>query len=241
MLYYYGIIFLLFMIYSFLGYIIEVIEVSKIHKKLTLNRGFLIGPYLPIFGFGSLIMIYALNAYEDDILVLFVMSAVSCSILEYLTSLVLEKIFKLRWWNYSNKSFNLNGRICLQNSILFGIGGVLIVKIINPVITSFLYFLPELVVEIIAVILFIGIMIDFILTLYIMVKLKSNFNQYDKRDATYDLKKDISKLLKKNNYLTARLLKSFPELTDMKGQKFEEFKKNILKFQQERKRKRKRK
>ena len=90
--------FLLFLLYSMFGYIIEVISVSIHAKKWVFNRGFLIGPYLPIYGFGSLIMVLFLNRYENDLLALFVMSAFLCTLLEYITSLIMEKIFQLRWW-----------------------------------------------------------------------------------------------------------------------------------------------
>ena len=124
--------FVLFMLYSFIGYVAEIIAVSIIQKRVVLNRGFLIGPYLPIYGVGCMIMVLFLRRYENDLLALFIMSAFYCSVLEYFTSLIMEKIFKLRWWDYSNNKFNINGRICLKNAVLFGIGGIIVVKVLHP-------------------------------------------------------------------------------------------------------------
>ena len=123
--------FALFLIYSFLGWVIEVASCSKIQKKFV-DRGFLIGPYCPIYGTAALIIILLLKKYENDLAVLFVMSIVVCSVIEYVTSYIMEKLFKTRWWNYSDKPFNINGRICLSNSFLFGFLGVLLVYFINP-------------------------------------------------------------------------------------------------------------
>ena len=113
---------LIFFIFSFFGYLCEVVSVSIIDKKINLNRGYFIGPYLPIFGFGSLFILLFLDKYKNDYLVLFVLGMVACCILEYVTSYVLEKIFKLRWWDYSNKRFHINGRVSLETGLLFGFG-----------------------------------------------------------------------------------------------------------------------
>ena len=89
--------FLLFVFYSFLGWLMEVTQGYVRHKKFV-NRGFLIGPYCPIYGYGAISMTLLLKGYANDPIVLFVMAIVICSILEYTTSFVMEKIFKIRWW-----------------------------------------------------------------------------------------------------------------------------------------------
>ena len=142
MLYNIKIYFLLYIIYSFVGYIAEVIYVSIQNEKLTLSRDFFIGPILPIYGAGALIITLFLSSYNDQILVLLILSTVLCTLLEYYTSLILEKVFKLRWWDYKDKKFDLNGRVCLENSLLFGLGGVIIIEFINPLILKILYTLP---------------------------------------------------------------------------------------------------
>lgn len=89
-------LFLLFFIYSFIGYIVESTSVSIMEKKVVLNRGFLVGPYIPIFGYGSMAMILTLQKYKGDIIALFIMSMTVCLTIEYLCSLIAEKIFHLR-------------------------------------------------------------------------------------------------------------------------------------------------
>ena len=97
---------IIFFFYSVVGYIVEVTSCSINNKKVTLSRGYLIGPYIPVFGFGGVIMVYFLSKYQNDILSLFINSMFYCCVLEYFTSLLLEKIFKLRWWDYSNKKIS---------------------------------------------------------------------------------------------------------------------------------------
>ena len=102
--------FLLFIIYSFMGWLMEIID-NIIVKHKIVNRGFLLGPYCPIYGFGCLSLIFFLSNYKSDPIILFFMAIVICSILEYSTSYIMEKLFKLRWWYYIDKKFNINGRI----------------------------------------------------------------------------------------------------------------------------------
>ena len=90
--------FILFIIYSFLGWIAEVINSFIIDRRFV-NRGFLIGPYCPIYGIGAFIITIFLTRYKYDLLVFFVMTMFVCCVLEYFTSYLMEKIFKTRWWN----------------------------------------------------------------------------------------------------------------------------------------------
>ena len=123
--------FLLFIIYSFMGWLMEIID-NIIVKHKIVNRGFLLGPYCPIYGFGCLSLIFFLSNYKSDPIILFFMAIVICSILEYSTSYIMEKLFKLRWWDYTDKKFNINGRICAETMIPFGLLGTLVICIINP-------------------------------------------------------------------------------------------------------------
>lgn len=205
-------LFLLFFIYSFLGYIVESISVSLMEKKVVWNRGFLVGPYIPIFGTGAMTMILTLQKYKDDIVALFIMSMVVCLTIEYLCSLVAEKIFKLRWWNYSDKLFNINGRICLQNGILFGIGGVLIVKYVNTWIENLILLLPNSLMVTLSIILTVIFVSDTILSLHTVIKFNSSFKRYS-ADNTQEVKKKILEELQRN-FLLNRLVKAFPNAKD---------------------------
>ena len=123
--------FLLFMIYAILGWLMEV-TCKLIQYKRFINRGFLIGPYCPIYGYGALLITILLHKYTNDPIVLFIMAIVVCGTLEYLTSYFMEKIYKARWWDYSQKKFNINGRVCLGTIVPFGLLGLLIMYVLNP-------------------------------------------------------------------------------------------------------------
>lgn len=205
--------FLLFMIYSFIGWIIEVIDIFIVTKKV-INRGFLIGPYCPIYGYGSLFIIYFLHSYTEDPIVLFVMTVVICSILEYTTSYLMEKIFKARWWDYSNNRFNINGRICLETMIPFGIGGCLILYIANPMIMNILSFIPSIVQTIVASILFIIFLIDNLVSFKVILNFKKVASTV-RKDSTEEISKKVRAVLSSKSILSKRLMNAFPNVQAM--------------------------
>lgn len=206
-------IFLLFVIYSFAGYLVEVFSVSITQKKIIFSRGYLIGPYLPIFGVGSMIVTLFLKKYQNDILALFIMTVVFCCIIEYFTSLILEKLFNLRWWDYSKNKFNLNGRICLEVGVLFGVGGIFIIKIFNPIVFNFLGLINKNIIMFISTTIFIIMIIDFIVSTIAVIKLKIDTSKYKNLDATNIIKEEVRKSLNKYNYFYKRIIKAFPEIS----------------------------
>ena len=145
--------FMLFFIYAILGWIIETTLVS-IEKRKFVNRGFLIGPYCPIYGFGGLAITILLKNYTKDPIVLFLMAVIICGTLEYFTSYIMEKIFKARWWDYSAKKYNINGRICLETVVPFGILGCLVMYVLNPITFKYLNMLSNSMLNIISAICF---------------------------------------------------------------------------------------
>ncbi len=201
--------FLLFISYSFFGWLIETVCCSVSQKKLVLNRGFYLGPYCPIYGYAAIGMVLFLKKYLNDPIVLFVMSAVGASTLEYLTSYVMEKLFKARWWDYYDKSFNINGRICLQNSILFGLLGVFLLCVFNPFYTTFLFRNPPIVRYIIASILLFIFMIDNVISFITMFQIRANAVLL-LQDSTALISKQVKDMLSKNRMLKKRLLEAFP-------------------------------
>ena len=207
----------MFLIYSFLGYIVEVINCSIIEKRLVLNRGFCLGPYLPIYGICCLFMSGFVVKYHDDFFTVFVMSAVVCTIIEYLTSYILEKIFKARWWDYSNRKFNLEGRVCLINSFYFGIGGVVLTYILNPIVLHLLDNLSPLVLKILGISLFILFLADLVITVKTMVEVKISTLKFKNKDVTTEIRKLIkTELTKKrqvkDNFFVRHMLRAFPNL-----------------------------
>ena len=214
-------LFLLFFIYSIIGYIIEIINCSLIEKKLVLSRGYMIGPYIPIYGVGAITVIYLLDKYKHDLVALFIMGMFICTLIEYLTSFLMEKLFKLRWWDYSNKKFNINGRVCLENGVLFGIGGVIIVKFINPYIISFLDMFSDISIIIIGLIIVSLFIVDLIESTYIICHLKINISKYINKDATMTIKREVIRSFKKHRTFTNRLLKAFPNVKEVRNGKID--------------------
>lgn len=215
--------FLIFFIYSVLGWLMESLYVSICQKK-TVNRGFLIGPYCPIYGCGSLIMILYLEQYKNNILTVFILGLTICSFLEYITSYLMERIFKARWWDYSNQKFNLNGRICGKNAILFGIGGILVIYLTQPIIEKLLSNLNNTWITILSIFFFTICTIDTIISFKIVNKLKKNLSYVEvRKDSTQELKNLVLEAINSNinnkaniNIFQKRIINAFPDFDIIK-------------------------
>lgn len=201
--------FLAFILYSFIGWCCEVSLGFIIHKRF-INRGFLLGPYCPIYGCGMMLIVVLLEKYMSEPLVLFILSMVLCLTLEYITSYLMELIFKARWWDYSNKKFNINGRICLEYGLLFGIGGTLIMYVVHPFVMSVVSKFSGMVLVLVGSVLFVGFIIDNILSFDAVSKInKFEFKKY--KDNTEDISDKIKEYLNDYSFLTKRLNKAFPD------------------------------
>ncbi len=205
--------FLLYITYAFLGWCIEVfLKYLQYHRFI--NRGFLIGPYCPIYGRGALLITLLLNKYRTDPIALFVMGMVICSILEYMTSFIAEKIFHARWWDYSTKKFNINGRICLETMVPFGIGGVLIVYFINPFLIKLFNLLNPLFLNILTIVILVIFILDNIISLIVLIDIKKD-NKFVDKDNTEEISKKVLEHLTNSNYLEKRLLFAFPNFKNL--------------------------
>lgn len=202
-------IFSYFLIYSVIGWVIDTVDIYIQSKKL-MNRGFLIGPYCPVYGVSCIIMLAFLKKYIDDPLILFIVAIFICTLTEYITSFILEKLFKARWWDYSHMPFNVNGRICLLNSILFGIGGIVLLYLLHPTISSVLTMIPKTIFIFIMIIILILFIIDVIISFNIISKLEKNINSI-RKDSTEEIHKSIKEILKNSSHLTKRIIKVFPD------------------------------
>lgn len=134
----YSLFFLLLMLYSFLGWCGEMVYCSLGQRRLCEKRGFLNGPVCPIYGHGALVVLLCLHGGCKNPLLTFLLGAVLTSLVEYITSFAMEKLFHMRWWDYSQYKFHLNGRICLLNSTLFGLASVFLCHFANPPISAWL-------------------------------------------------------------------------------------------------------
>ena len=201
--------FFIFIIYTFLGWVLEVAFIF-IKTKRFVNRGFLIGPACPIYGFGALIMMFYLTQYKDEPFTVFIMGAFICSTLEYITSYIMEKIFKARWWDYSDKKFNVNGRICLTYAFLFGLCGVIMICFTNPIIIYLLNLIPENIMVIISSSFLIIFITDVLVSFNIISKFKTTALNIAK-DSTEEINKKVIETIK-NKVLQKRIVKAFPSL-----------------------------
>lgn len=202
--------FLIFLIYSFIGWTIEII-LTLVRERKFVDRGFLLGPYCPIYGYGMLLIVFLLRNYTDNVLVLFVLSMVICLALEYLTSLFMELIFKARWWDYSDKKFNINGRICLEYGVFFGLGGTLIMYVVHPFIIGIITNFSKILLIIVGITLLVLFIIDNVISFNTIFKIKGvDFRDY--ADNTEEITKLVKEHLMKHSKLTKRLARAFPNV-----------------------------
>lgn len=184
--------------------------VSLWNKHKFINRGFLIGPYCPIYGWGCLAIIIIVGQNTSDILSVFLKSILICSLLEYFTSYFMEKIYNVRWWDYSNKKFNINGRICLETMIPFGLLASLIIYVLHPAVIKLINLLSPESLVIIASILFVIYIIDNIVSTYILFKIKGKIKS-ERKDNTEKIKQYIEKWFQDNTVLYRRIKNAFPK------------------------------
>lgn len=198
--------FILFLMYSFLGWLMEVLWALYLERKLV-DRGFLVGPICPIYGSGCILIILLLSRFIDMPVLLFVMTILLCTVLEYFTSYFMEKIFHARWWDYSKRKFNLNGRVCLETMIPFGILGTLIVYLVNPFFMDVLLKIPSSVLTGITIFLLVLFVIDFCVSFKVILNFRSTVKNV--RDNTEEITQYVRDVLGKS-VLNRRLVAGFP-------------------------------
>ena len=130
-----------FLIYSFLGWCVEVAYAAVTRGKLV-NRGFLNGPVCPIYGFGMLALLFALTPLLDNNLLLFVGGVIIPSAIELAGGWLLYELYHTRWWDYTDRPFNIGGFICLEFSLYWGLGSVFIMKLVHPTIAALVGMAP---------------------------------------------------------------------------------------------------
>ena len=204
-----------FIFYSFVGWLIEVIRIFLREKKF-INRGFFIGPILPIYGFGVLFITMLITGGFNDILAVFLKCVFVCSILEYVTSYVMEKLFKARWWDYSNKKFNINGRICLETMIPFGVLGSLVVIVVHPFVIRSIDYLSDRTTLIIGCILGIIFLIDVYLSFSVLIRIKNKIEKSE-LDNTEEVRDKVNEWLINNNVFFKHIANAYPKFKIKRG------------------------
>ena len=131
-----------FFFYSFFGWCFESTYVS-LHEKRFVNRGFIRGPFLPLYGTGALMMLIVSMPFQDNLILTYVAGCVGATVLEYITGVLMETLFKVRYWDYSHKKFNFQGQICLESSLAWGFLTILMTRMIHKPIEAFALWLPS--------------------------------------------------------------------------------------------------
>ncbi len=197
-----------FSIYSFLGWICEVMYCSIPAKKF-INRGFLKGPVCPVYGFGAVFVILIMNLLNIKIpILIFIYGGIIASIIEFLADIILEYVFHTRLWNYSNRKFNIKGRVCLLNSSLFATLSLLLMEIIHPSISNIVNEFSNNTIIITAYIFIIIFVVDLSLTVSEFINLNITLKNMN---ILNQLKKEFNKKEFKFNKLK-RLINAFPQL-----------------------------
>lgn len=228
-----------FIIYSIAGWALESIYRS-IRERKIINSGFLFGPFCPIYGIGAIIIILFFERFKENIFILFIVSFLVLSTWEYIVGVLLEKIFKTKYWDYSDHKININGRVCLFNSICWGILGVLFIEYINPFVERNVGMMNSLVLKIVIAIITILFLVDTIISIIATVNIKTALDKIEdlnnqikekieeiknsntkeiKSDITQNMQNKIEDLKKKKNRLIRRLYrrvyrlkKAFPDI-----------------------------
>lgn len=157
-------VFLIFILFSFIGWISEVIYVGVTSAHKFVNRGFLYGPLCPVYGFGGVMILMLPPSLYKTWIPLFFASMILCTIVEYFVSWLMEKLFHTRWWDYSHYKIQLNGRICLLNSILFGFLGVAVIHFVYPLMIDLLNSLGQTLINISGMIILAVLSVDIFFT-----------------------------------------------------------------------------
>lgn len=153
-----------FIIYGFLGWIVEVVYTGMLSKRFV-NRGFLFSPFLPIYSFGAIFIVGLLSNLSNHIILLFVIATIVTTVLEYVAGFFLENFFHVKWWDYSDHKYHIKGRVCLRNSLFFGFLSTFVVLVIQPPISEFVVSLNSDLKAIVVDVSFTCLIVDLFYTL----------------------------------------------------------------------------
>lgn len=170
--------FFYFMVYSVVGWMVETVYCSVIQRKFV-ERGFLNGPLCPIYGFGAVIVLWVLRPFWGSIGHVFFLGMLLTTVLEYLTSYGMEKLFHMRWWDYSQFKLQINGRVCLLNSVLFGVLCVFLTQVLHPLVQRLTGKFPTAVLTAVCIMLFGMLMTDTVLSVRSVLNLRQRLEQLE--------------------------------------------------------------
>lgn len=186
-----------FLTYSMMGWLVESIYMSFCNHKIT-NRGFAKGPFCPIYGFGALMVFFILRPYSDNSILLFFLGSFLATTLEFLTALVMKRIFGEIWWDYHEKPFNYRGIICLESSIAWGFYTLFLFMFLQNIVAAFVAMIPVRAGRAIGNLILIGYIMDFSATIY--RQKKENLRESMDEEQIQQIEQAKDKM--KDNFLT---------------------------------------
>ena len=193
------------MFYSFIGWVYESI-VCSIEEKRLINRGFLNGPICPVYGFGGLLVIAVLYNRTDNLLLMFLSCMLLTTTLEYITAITLEKLFDVRWWDYSSYPFNFQGRICLLGSVVFAVLATLTLRFLHPFTLEVLDRIQEGIILTVAGVLVLLVALDLFVTVRHLLRLNGRMQTIQQQVNQF-----MDKQIKRAEGLKSTLLERFEE------------------------------
>ena len=207
-----------FMIYSFIGWFIESSFKSLLYKR-PINSGFLRGPFIPIYGAGMVMVVYCFSPFKESKLVLFALGFFFITLLEYSTAFIMEKMFDTRWWDYTGNLLNINGKVCIENSLYWGIGTIVMLQIVHPFINSFVESIPYTTGKIMLIMFLVYFFLDLTLSLFEVLELQNKVAIFEKiKDNALVVASTnrVSEVKKQILGGSARILNTYPKLTYLK-------------------------
>lgn len=223
-----------FVLYSFLGWIWESCFVSFQNKR-WINRGFLNGPFIPLYGFGATLIYMVIFPIQERPTYVFVIGMLFATVLEYVTSYVMEKLFHAKWWDYSNYRYNFQGRVCMVASLFWGFLSLLMADVLQPLVNSIIELIPRKIGEIAGVAIGAAIITDLVITVIYTVqwekkleemeRIREEFTEYMESTRLFETKEEIKNRLEGlsvTGYMEgfqgfrAELDEKYDELSEMK-------------------------
>ena len=218
----------IFIIYAFIGWCSEV-SYAALDRGIFVNRGFLNGPYCPIYGCGVVIVVAALTPLKDNLLILFAGSFLLTSILEYITGFILEKVFHNKWWDYSNKPFNLHGYVCLKFSIYWGLACTFIMDVLHPIIYKGITMIPHILGVVLLSIIMAAFAVDCGVTVTTILKFNKRLKVMDEMAAKiHKLSDEIGENIYENVTTAVERSEEFQETHEELLTKISDTKENIM-------------
>ena len=199
---------LFFFACSAAGWVLEVV-CKLIQLRRFINRGFLIGPYCPIYGCGAVAITALLSRYRGDPVAVFLLSMLLCGTLEYVTSYLMERLFHARWWDYSQRHFNLNGRVCANTLIPFGAFGLLLVETVQPLCFGLFARIPDTARLALCATLCALFVTDAVVSVTVLGKIRKTAN-LSGADDTENITRCVREKLAEQGMLMRRTLRAFP-------------------------------